>query len=134
MNKEKFAQKGEPAADDEEDEAPAEEDLKRAAAKKKKEKQDKIVAAQLEKEDEDREKAIEKDELPPELNPNAGGPVIEGVPVENVSLAGVSDDNIINNDDEQPDTFGSLQLEENLADPELDQIYEGELVQMNLTN
>lgn len=79
-------------------------------------------------------KSIEKDELPDELKPSAGGPVIEGVPVENVSLAGVDDDNIINMEDEQPETFDSLQLEESLEDPELDQIYEGELVQMNLTN
>jgi hypothetical protein len=60
--------------------------------------------------------------------------VIEGVPVENVSLAGVDDENIINSSDEQPETFDGLQLADNLEDPELDQIYEGELVQMSLTN
>lgn len=93
-----------------------------------------MVAAQLEKEDDEREKAIEKGETPPELAPSAGGPVIEGVPVENVSLAGVDDENIINSSDEQPETFDGLQLADNLEDPELDQIYEGELVQMSLTN
>jgi len=45
-----------------------------------------MVAAQLEKEDEKRMKAIENDETPPELRPSAGGPVISGVPIENVSL------------------------------------------------
>ena len=68
-------------------------------------------------------KAIENDELPPELNPKAGGPVIEGVPVENVSLSGTEADM---RDDESPDDVDSLQLSEHFEDPELDQIYEGE--------
>jgi len=78
-------------------------------------------------------KAIENGNVPPELDQNAGGPVIEGVPVENVSLAGVDEDNF-SAGDEQPETFDSLQLADSLDDPELDEIYEGELVQMNLTN
>ena len=49
-----------------------------------------MVAAQLEKEDDDRMKAIEKNDSTPG-QPSAGGPVIEGVPVENVSLAGVEE-------------------------------------------
>jgi len=39
-------------------------------------------------------KAIEQDELPPELQPSAGGPVVAGVPIENVSLPQMSDDNV----------------------------------------
>lgn len=117
--KKAFAQQSAPAADDEDDEAPDVTDLKRLAQQKKKEKQDRIVAAQLQKEDEKREEAIEKNFVPPELMPSAGGPVIEGVPVENVSLAGVDEDNFSTND-EEPDTVESLQLSDNLEDPSLD--------------
>jgi hypothetical protein len=45
-----------------------------------------MVAAQLEKEDDQRMKAIENGDTPPELRPSAGGPVVAGVPIENVSL------------------------------------------------
>lgn len=107
-------------------------EVQRKKSRNKKDKQDKMMAAQLEKEDEKRMKAIENDETPPELKPSAGGPVIEGVPVENVSLSGIGEENF--STDEQPETFDSLQLQDNLDDPELDQIYEGELVQMHLTN
>lgn len=52
-----------------------------------------MVAAQIEAEDNERMKAIENDETPPELRPSAGGPVVAGVPIENVSLPMMGDEN-----------------------------------------
>ena len=77
-------------------------------------------------------KAIENDEMPPELRPSAGGPVIEGVPIENVSLSSLGEDNMMG--DEEPGADESVQLADSLNDPELDELYEGNFVQMNLTN
>lgn len=64
-----------------------------------------MVAAELEKEDDERMQAIENNELPPELRPSAGGPIVAGVPIENVSLPMMGDDNI---DDLLPDMDESL--------------------------
>lgn len=49
--------------------------------------------------------AIENNELPPELRASAGGPVVGGVPIENVSLTGVLDENI---GDDEPDEVEGL--------------------------
>lgn len=51
--------------------------------------------------------AIENNELPPELQPSAGGPVIGGVPIENVSLSG-TDADLRSDDDEPPASMDSL--------------------------
>lgn len=51
-------------------------------------------------------KAIENDEMPPELRPSAGGPVIEGVPIENVSLSSIGEDNMF--EDLEPEAEESV--------------------------
>lgn len=54
------------------------------------------VAKELKLEDAKREKALESG-IPPELDANfAGGPVIGGVPVENVSLPQTAEEDILN--------------------------------------
>jgi len=51
-------------------------------------------------------RAIEDGDVPPELRPSSGGPVVAGVPIENVSLPQMGEENT--DTDEAPDTFDSL--------------------------
>jgi len=93
---------------------------KRAAEEKAaKAKEDRKVKKQLEKEDAAREEALEEGKEPPKpqgLAQASEGPVIEGVPVENVNLPYLSGDAMDIDDPEPQDMLQTASLEQNSAD------------------
>lgn len=88
----------------------------------------------LEKEDAAREEALEAGKEPPKpqgLAQQTDGPIIEGVPIENVNLPYLSGDAMDIDDPEPADMLQTGNLEQISTDEVLE---EGSFVQMKLSN